>query len=70
MQKLKYTGPHSAVEIEVAPRKWVTVERDGTIEAPKALADSLLEQADNWQQVGKPAEKKSTDTDGPEAEEK
>lgn len=49
MPKIKYVGPHPAVEVEVAPRKWVTVDHGATIEVGTDLANALLQQVDNWQ---------------------
>jgi len=53
VKKLTYIGPHDEVEIEVAPNKWADVKSEGTIEVGDQLAESLLEQPDNW----KPATK-------------
>lgn len=53
MKKLTYIGPHDEVEVEVAPNKWAEVKNKGTIEVGDQLAESLLEQPDNW----KPATK-------------
>ena len=57
MQTLKYKGPHDAVEVEVAPRLWVTVTRNSTIDVADKLAGQLLEQVDNWATATKKAAK-------------
>jgi predicted RecA/RadA family phage recombinase len=48
VKKLTYIGPHDAVEIEVAPRKWVEVKQGAAVEVGDQLAVGLLEQPDNW----------------------
>jgi hypothetical protein len=48
VKKLTYIGPHAEVEIEVAPNKWAEVKRNSAIEVGDSLAESLLEQPDNW----------------------
>lgn len=53
MKKLTYIGPHAEVEVEVAPNKWAEVKNGAAIEVGDQLAESLLEQTDNW----KPATK-------------
>lgn len=55
MTKVRYIGGHDAVEVEVAPKRWATVERDGVLECSAQLANSLLEQPTNWQIVTKSA---------------
>lgn len=57
MAKVKYVGPHPAVEIEVAPRKWATVENGATVEVGADLAAALLQQVDNWQGTTKKGSK-------------
>lgn len=60
---LKYIGPHVAVEVPalaqvVARGKTITVE-------DTALADALLAQETNWQEISsKPAETKAAGKDG------
>jgi hypothetical protein len=49
MPKVKYVGPHPAVEVEMAPRKWVSVANGDTVEVGNDLAAALLQQVDNWQ---------------------
>jgi len=48
VKKLTYIGPHDAVEIEVAPRKWVEVKQGAAVEVGDQLAVGLLAQPDNW----------------------
>lgn len=48
MRTVTYTGPYRVVELETAPGRWHTVERGDSIEVSDALAESLVEQADNW----------------------
>lgn len=64
MPKIKYTGPHDAVELEVAPRKWATVNHGDTIEVGAELAKSLLQQVDNWQGTTKKDSKTAVTTEG------
>jgi hypothetical protein len=53
VKKLTYIGPHDAVEIEVAPRKWVEVKQGAAVEVGDQLAGGLLEQPDNWKAATK-----------------
>lgn len=48
MRTVTYTGPYRVVELETAPGRWHTVERGDSIEVSDALAESLVEQVDNW----------------------
>jgi predicted RecA/RadA family phage recombinase len=48
VKKLTYVGPHDAVEIEVAPRKWVEVKHGAVVDVGDQLAVGLLDQPDNW----------------------
>lgn len=57
MPKVKYVGPHVAVEVEVAPRKWVSVAHGDTVEVGNDLAAALLQQVDNWQETTKKGSK-------------
>lgn len=52
--RIKYVGPHDAVEVSGLG----VVERDAEADCPEGLAKSLLEQADNWQPVKAPAKTK------------
>ena len=61
MKKLTYIGPHAEVEIEVAPNKWAEVKRNAAIEVGDALAESLLEQSDNWKPATKPTKSQQED---------
>jgi hypothetical protein len=57
MPTIKYVGPHPAVDVEVAPRKWVSVDHGATVEVGSDLAASLLQQVDNWQGTTKKGSK-------------
>jgi hypothetical protein len=57
MPTIKYVGPHPAVDVEVAPRKWVSVDHGATVEVGNDLAASLLQQVDNWQGTTKKGSK-------------
>lgn len=54
MPRITYVGSHDEVEI---PSVGVVCKRGATVEVSDSLADSLLEQPDNWQPV-KATEKK------------
>lgn len=65
-RKLRYVGPHVGVEI---PALETTVLRNHQIEvADSVLADSLLEQTDNWKEVGAASKPVAAD-DGPQTPE-
>lgn len=48
MKSVRYLGPLHAVDVEIAPRKFLTVANGETVEVGDALAASLLEQVDTW----------------------
>jgi hypothetical protein len=52
---VRYIGRFSAVEIEVAPGRWATVERNAVIEVADRIADGLLIQSSSWQDGAVPA---------------
>jgi hypothetical protein len=52
--RITYVGSYDEVEV---PSVGVVCKRGATVEVPDSLADSLLEQSDNWQPV-KATEKK------------
>jgi hypothetical protein len=58
VQRITYTGPSHAVDVEIAPRKFLTVPRGETVEVADRLAESLLEQSDTWAPAQEP--KKAT----------
>lgn len=62
MKRITYSGPLHAVEVEVAPLRFVTVERGETVELADRLAESLLEQVDNWS-TARPAKSSKKETD-------
>lgn len=53
-----YHGPIDEVEIEVAPNLWQPVKRGASVEVSDDLADSLLDQPDNWKAAKVAAAKK------------
>ena len=62
MKRITYAGPLHAVDVEVAPLRFVTVERGETVELADRLADSLLEQVDAWT-AARPAKSTKKETD-------
>lgn len=54
--RIKYVGPHDGVEIEHAPKLWVTVSKGEIVEVGDELGESLLMQPDNWSKAS-PAKK-------------
>lgn len=48
MKNVTYIGPFDAVELERAPRLWVSVSHGESIEVPDDVAAALCEQVDNW----------------------
>lgn len=58
VQKITYVGPFSEVEFEQGA-VWRTAKAGETVDVPDALAESLLEQTDNWQKTTKTATKKA-----------
>jgi hypothetical protein len=56
MQKITYVGPFDAVEFEQGST-WRTCERDESIEVTDSVAESLLEQGENWAPVKAPVKK-------------
>jgi len=68
MPTIKYVGPHPAVDVEVAPRKWVTVDHGATVEVGNDLAASLLQQVDNWQETTKKGSKTAVVTENNNAD--
>jgi len=46
MKRIKYVGPHDAVDVPAAGLEGV--KRGAVVEVSNELADSLLEQVDNW----------------------
>ncbi len=62
--KLQYVGPHDGVTITLPDGREASVDRDCTIDVPTDLAESLLEQATNWQRASAAkAPKKGENTD-------
>ena len=51
MKSIRYVGPAHAVDVEIAPRKYVTVATGDAVEVADSLAESLLEQVDTWSAV-------------------
>ena len=49
MRRLKYVGPHDAVEVPLVDGSTVVVERDKIGEFEDAVAASLVEQVNNWE---------------------
>lgn len=47
MPRVKYVGPHDAVDLVGVGE----VKQGGAVDVPAGVAKSLLEQADNWQPV-------------------
>jgi hypothetical protein len=68
MPTIKYVGPHPAVDVEVAPRKWVSVNHGATVEVGTDLAESLLQQVDNWQGTTKKGSKTAVVTENNSAD--
>lgn len=56
-RRVRYVGPHAAVEVEDEDGTLHRVEQGGEKTMPKSVADSLLEQRENWQ----PAKSKGDD---------
>lgn len=52
MPKVKYVGPHDAVEV---PALGVVCGRGESVEVDATTAKALLEQPDNWQPTAKGA---------------
>lgn len=55
MKRIKYVGPHDAVDVPVAGLEGV--ERGKPVELDDELAAALLEQVDNWQPVQPPSKR-------------
>jgi hypothetical protein len=49
MKRIKYVGPHDAVDVPVAGLEGV--KRGAVVEVRDEVAESLLEQVDNWHPV-------------------
>ena len=49
MRRLKYVGPHDAVEVPLVDGSTVVVEKNEVGEFDDALAASLAEQSNNWE---------------------
>jgi hypothetical protein len=49
MKRIKYVGPHDAVDVPVAGLEGV--KRGAVVEVRGEVAESLLEQVDNWHPV-------------------
>lgn len=62
MKSIRYVGPAHAVDVEIAPRKYVTVANGETVEVGDALAESLLEQVDTWATVAQSKKAASKET--------
>jgi hypothetical protein len=45
-KRVTYKGPHDRVEVELGGGATAAVDRNGTIEVPAAVADSLAQQED------------------------
>lgn len=64
MTKLKYVGPHTAVEVPLPPYGHLVavVERGETYDFPPDFAAGLLDQPTNWEAVkAAPKDKKGGD---------
>lgn len=48
MKSITYCGPFDAVEIEIAPQMRKTVASGESVDVADRLAESLLEQTENW----------------------
>lgn len=59
MIDITYVGPFDAVEFEQGA-VWRTVKKGEAVSVPDKVAESLLEQADNWQRAKKPTTKKES----------
>lgn len=62
-KKIRYVGPHLAVELERPDGTVAEVEHGAELETSAAHADSLLQQESNWQPIPKP---KTSDKKGGE----
>lgn len=58
-KKIRYVGPHEAVYLPLPDGREEMVERHHQVEVPTDLANSLLEQEENW----KPAPKRRRKSD-------
>lgn len=60
MKKLRYRGALPAVSFRLPDGESVVVERNHQVEVPDEVGASLLEQVENWSEVGesKKADKK------------
>lgn len=52
MKKVKYTGVHDAVDLELPAGGEIVVEHKQTIEVDDDFAQRLVEQEANWEPVG------------------
>lgn len=51
--KLKYIGPHDAVEVPLPFGGFITVKNGEVKDLPDSLSEGLLEQKDNWKKANK-----------------
>lgn len=63
-QKVRYVGPHLAVELYRPDGTVATVEHGGELETSSDHAAALLEQPSNWQPIPKTAPKKAAEKAG------
>lgn len=59
MIDVTYVGPFDAVEFEQGA-VWRLAMKGEPVSVPDAVAESLLEQSDNWQRAKKPTTKKES----------
>lgn len=57
LKRVRYVGRYPEVELQNTVGDWVTVEQGGTIDVSTSLAESLLEQTDNWAPATRATEK-------------
>lgn len=53
MKSITYCGPFDAVEIEIAPLMRKTVANGESVDVADRVAESLLEQTENWSVAAK-----------------
>lgn len=62
LKRIRYVGRNDAVTIEwPLPGGVTTVEHGGHVDLPTRLADTFLEQEDNWEAVAAAPTKKGDD---------
>lgn len=67
MRKVRYIGPHDAVEVRLPDGSAVTVEQNHQVELPEDIVGSsthgLLAQASNWERVETPPERRKGESE-------